>query len=223
MAEVTGFNPSTGITEFKDVSQAIADYKKQSQLKAISQQIANYQKQSISKGREQKVLYNVKNKIKSQKNKLNTKPISFSVFSKITGVGQPRKNLTIEDRLKILRFKNKLEKDKLKNALQKFKIQRQIELARKSGKLGMAQQVMQQPVRPAVLYPAYSTPIEQQDIDSAFMADINHGEGQSLWGNETYHAEGYFLQDDLFLNEFDGDPLLHLAIKYRDGVSPLLW
>jgi hypothetical protein len=35
--------------------------------------------------------------------------------------------------------------------------------------------------------------------------------------NETYYNE------DFFSDEFDNDPFMHLAIKVRTGVSPLLW
>jgi hypothetical protein len=149
-------------------------------------------------------------------------PLRTTIFGKAVGVGQPRKSLTIRDKAKLLRFKHSLETQKLKNALQKYKIQKQIENARKQGKLGFAQQVMQTTPVQRLNYPAYSTPMEQADIDHSFKADIGHADG-NIFGNEQFHMNDFFMQDDFFLDEFTGDPLLQLGIKIRTGVSPLFW
>lgn len=143
-------------------------------------------------------------------------------FSKSFGIGRPRKQFTKRDELKILRFRNRIEKEKLRNALDRYKIMHKIELARKQGKLVQpAMSIMQQPMMPQRKYPYFSSPVEQQDLDSGFSADIQHGDA-SLWGTENYHEEQFY-NENFFLDELSLSPFQHLNIKPVQGVSPLLW
>jgi len=216
------FNPSTGISNVDAPDTNLQEKKAQTDA-LVKQQIEK------ANPAPQPVQVNIQNVVKQKRSFLaerqaanRKQPLRVTAFGKAFGIGQPRKALTMKDKIKIIRFKNRLEKEKLKNALDKFKIARQIEQARKKGILAPAQQVMAQPM-PRLNYPAYSTPMEQADIDSAFTADIGNGE-RSLFGNENYHGEEYFDNNDFFLeSEFNQDPLMQLAIKYKTGVSPLWW
>ena len=216
------FNPSTSITNIDAPDTKLPDKPKQDNSALISEQIAkaNQPSQQIIKiyqAPKQKRSFLAERQAANRKN-----PIRGTMFGRVAGIGQPRKSLTAKDQIKIIRFKNRLEKEKLKNALEKFKIARQIDLARKKGILQPAQQVMAQPM-PRLQYPAYSTPMEQADIDGSFNADIGSAKND-LWGAEQYHGEEFFDHNDFFLEgEFNQDPLLQLAIKARQGVSPLWW
>ena len=215
------FNPSTGISTVDAPDTKLPDKPKEDNSEMISKQIARAnsapQVIKIYQSPKQKRSFLAERQAANRKN-----PIRGTIFGRTLGIGQPRKALTIKDKIKIIRFKNRLEKEKLKNALEKFKIARQIDLARKKGILQPAQQVMAQPM-PRLQYPAYSTPMEQADIDGSFNADIGSAKND-LWGAEQYHGEEFFDHNDFFLeNEFNQDPLLQLAIKARQGVSPLWW
>lgn len=134
-------------------------------------------------------------------------------------LGFIRRTKPIKDRLKVMRLSNMLEKKRLQNQIQKLRLARKMEILKKKGKL---QQVVSIPFkRPKLLYPAYATPTEMGDIDSAFYADINHADG-NLWGNEAYYDEDFYTED-WWGKEWDTDPFFHLQIKPQQGVSPLLW
>jgi hypothetical protein len=190
------FNPATGNTNFDDTPAQKKESSTQSAFErglkkggytAPDKYEAQYQKGKMSRQQikentaliksevaksekptvtiiqqvKEKRSYQVERQAANRKN-----PLRVTAFGKALGVGQPRKALTAKDHLKILRYRNRLEKEKLKNALQKFKIARQIDLARKKGILP-AQQVMANtaPIK-RLKYPAYSTPMEQKEIDS---------------------------------------------------------
>jgi len=135
-----------------------------------------------------------------------------------TKISVARKSRPMADKLKVLRLQNMLDRKRLQNQIEKFKLAKRIDMLKKKGKL---QQIMTTPImKPALGYPAFATQEVMNDLDSVYQ-DIGHGEA-SLWGNESFYDENYY-NEDYYGNEFDNDPMVHLAIKIKSGVSPLLW
>lgn len=129
------------------------------------------------------------------------------------------KTISRTPNLRILRLQNQLQTQRLQNQINQLKIQRKVSLISTQNQLN---KVIATPIRPKILYyPAYSTPEMRNDIDSAFNADINHGD-KSLFGTEKYFDETFY-DEDFYGTEFDNDPFFHLQIKPNRNLSPLLW
>lgn len=109
------------------------------------------------------------------------------------------------------RLRNQIQIIKMRNQLAKLKQQNQIK------------QIVMQPIRTPrpQIYPAYSTPSERAELDSAFNADINHADG-NIFGGENYFDEDFYTED-YYGNEWNLSPWEHLSIKPQAGVNPLFW
>lgn len=240
-------NPATGISGF------VAGQKKKQEEKTILAQVDEMRKKELDKRdkelqqREKKLATPTgkvkvgyiatkieKQDIKARKEeeakqriispvKYNIKKGFKSDILKFLGARRKGKR-PMQDRLKVLRLQNMLDKKRLQNQIERLKLAKKVELLRKQGKL---KQTIQQPIiKPRMpLYPAYATPEVIGDIDSVFNADIN-GAKNDFWGNEEYYNEDFYTEDYYggeFSNYPNNDPLYHLAIKIKYGVSPLLW
>lgn len=154
------------------------------------------------------------------------KPLNLPSIKK-TNIGRffspsSRGKISTENKLKLVRMRNKIERAKLLNTLENLRLKKKIEAIKNQSQMQFAQQVISQPIKSKpVLYPAFSTPMEQADIDSGFNADSGYADS-SLWGNEEYFNETYY-DEKFYLDEFTDDPLMQLGIKVRTGVSPLFW
>jgi len=147
-----------------------------------------------------------------KKAKPYTQSISKNIFIK-------KRMQNVGDRIKVMRFQNKLEKAKLKNAIENYKLRNRVELLRRKGLLPQPQTRI---IRPIIIQPYHNDPLINQDIASAFNADMQHGD-KSLFGNENYYGGEKYYDEDIYGNEFNGDMLAELGINIRPGVSPLLY
>ena len=123
--------------------------------------------------------------------------------------GSGSSSLTFTQRLRLLRYQARIERLRLQNQ-QKM--------------LAMKGQVIQRPrlipsiVRPIQKPRSIFSNITHADIDSAFYADINHGDN-SLWGGEMYHDPNDFYNE----NFFGSENFFDVGIKWGGRGSPLLW
>lgn len=129
---------------------------------------------------------------------------------------------SIQDRIKVMKYQNMLEKARLRNQIERMKLNKKAQSLQRQGilKQAIAQPMMRRPIYND--YPAYSTPEIIGDLDSGFNADINPAKND-MWGDESFFGGENYYDEDYYGNEFDNDPLLHLNLKPRSGVSPLLW
>ena len=156
-------------------------------------------------------------KPKKTKKKKISRIISTSQFGKIF-LNKPI--LKKRDNLKILKLRSMLEKQRLQNEIEKLKIRNSLQsLKMKKKPITTIQEGMKPTFLP--LYPAYSSPVEKLDLDSAFTADIGHGD--NLFGNESYFSEESYYPEDFYGNEFYNTSEEHLGLKVNQRLSPLLW
>ena len=207
-------NPSTGISSFIKPKQLVQAQKERNVLSETLKKIDEERKAELD------VREKALGKMETRSPVKALAKVKPSFMRRFGFVKRGKEARPLQERLKIMRLGNMLEKKRLQNQIQKMKLQRQVELLRKKG---MLKQVIQQPVfrTNTLLYPAYATPEIMGDIDSAFNADMN-GSGD-FWGNERYHNENYY-DEDYYGQEFEGtDPFLQLCINIRKNTSPLLW
>ena len=217
-------NPSTGISSFIKPKQLVQAQKERNVLSETLKKIDAERKAMLDKKEMEIEKLQSKTEQKAyqagkSEGKISSK-VKPSFMRRFGFVKRGKEARPLQERLKIMRLGNMLEKKRLQNQIQKMKLQRQVDLLKKKG---MLKQVIQQPVFKAAtpLYPAYATPEIMGDIDSAFNADMN-GSGD-FWGNERYHNENYY-DEDYYGQEFEGtDPFLQLCINIRKNTSPLLW
>lgn len=230
---VTNFNPASGVTKPKEYVEIKAPQETSEEIKQREQIRAEARQQQI----QAKMFSRAEKGISAEKSKQVSKAFSGAgkIGTKFLGkgivsafAGRKRTGTTLKDQMKIIRFRNRLEKERLKNAIERFKIQRRVMTLQKQGKLGVAQQIMAQGYAPQMPmqisqlnYPAYADQVMRNDIDSGFYADSGYGD--NLFGNEAYFNEDYYSENYFSGEDFEKDPVLQLGLKIANGVSPLLY
>lgn len=148
----------------------------------------------------------------------------LAVFKKILGgksrVVKSRSKTPTSDRIKVLNLRHMLQKQRMQNQLEKFKIQRRIQSLRSTGRLGspMELEKLKQMIPLQVIADQryFNDGITDNEVDSAFNADIGHGD--SLFGTESY-----FKSDDYYGEEYysDEDLVGETTINFNRRGSPL--
>lgn len=147
----------------------------------------------------------------------------ISKYQAKRGQGKILGILPRRDQVKLVKIRSMLVQQRLQNEIEKLRIQNKIKNMRLQGKGILLQPAQLVRAQPKPIYPAYSTPETNMEIDQAFNADINPS-ANDMWGAESYYGGENYYDENYFGSEFDNaDPLAQLAIKIRRGVSPLLW
>lgn len=166
--------------------------------------------------KEEKTIEKSKGEPKKETSKVSS-TVAQRIFKNLALIQKkPKLKATVKDRIKILRFRNKLEKARLQNELAKLKLQRKVELLRKRGVLPSPPPSPIYRVPLSHIHPDFTA---NNDINATFNADISHVERDGLFGREQWFIENDFINEDLLGNEdfFGG------MINPRNGRNPLLW
>ncbi len=135
---------------------------------------------------------------------------------KLIGKIKTKKKIVIADKIKLLKYRNKLEKLRLQNQLKRYKLMRRVELLRRKGKLPPA------PIRHIkIVQPYFTNPHTNRDLHSSFHADIGHGD--NLFGNEEFYRRDDYYGEDWFGEEMRKDQVKELGLDFRKRGSPLLY
>jgi hypothetical protein len=137
-------------------------------------------------------------------------------FFKKTGVGfskVPTRKKYLSDKLRVLKFQNKLEKLRLHNQIERIKMQKKVMGLQQKGKLPLTQYQLEL-LKPKQIgfsqigimsYPDVNGESSMQinsDINSAFKADIGHGDSlfgnEEYFGGEQYYGENWYGDEDMF-------------------------
>ena len=130
--------------------------------------------------------------------------------------GKAKKKTAIMDRIKILKYKNRLEKLRLQNQLGRYKLMRRVELLRRKGKLPQA------PIpKVRIVRPFFASPHINQDLHSAFNADMGHGD--NLFGTEQFYYDNDYYGEDWWGEEMMKDQVKELGLDFKRRGSPLLY
>lgn len=100
-------------------------------------------------------------------------------------------------------------------------LRRQIELMKQRQKVLQIKSKLP-PVAIKKPQPFFINPETNNDLYSAFNADDGHADG-NIWGNEKYHDENDFVNEDFYTEDYFGDIGLDWGkIQRREG-NPLFW
>lgn len=125
---------------------------------------------------------------------------------------------TVSDKIKLLRFANRLEKLRLQNTLERYKLR--LQLSKSQGKGIPIKLPRVTPLQ--IRQPIYSShPTIQSDVEGAFNADIDTNE--NLFGPESWFGDEPYYTEEYFADEFNLTPFQHLNIKPRPGMPPFFW
>ena len=143
---------------------------------------------------------------------LGYRPIKKSVLKK-------------RDQLAIARLRSMLQKKRYENQLEKIRLKLQVEQLKRKGKLPTITPIQQIRFLRPEDYIFAGSPEVIGDINSPFVADIGHADGD-IFGNENYFGDEEYFGEDFWGTEFNypnNDPFTQLNIRVNRQISPLWW
>lgn len=140
----------------------------------------------------------------------------YSLFSSVVRGRYARKSyLKNNDRVKVMRLRSLLEKKRLLNTIEKMKLKQQLENIKRKGK-----PIVMKAISPIRQEPFFANPHTNDDLFSAFNADMGHGD--NLFRDEKYYDEDYYTEN-YYDEDFFGDAGIDWGKLRRKEGNPLFW